>query len=368
MNVEAQVKDQARLNTNRPIDRQPHSLEGASFGHNRRSLEPPSTPPLTNKQITLAYRVHREIFRAIIANDETGLRSAWLSRQDVSIRAEEAISLCMKRHRLGLIPILLELGGKPDRLRSSHLETLMISRHFDLVKMLVEAGAPVNNEAGYSEALVRAIRQFHLYIERRFDSEDYGEPPRPFDFSTIQFLLERGARMDTSMPEVRRCVESSSDNTGHWLDVHYSTLFSLFETHGATLHDDHNFGTFGKLEDVISPLEQAIMADDIGKVMELLRSYPGILSQVKSPISKAIRNNCSLGMLQCLIDHNCDVNEGQGSPLLQACPAHGYIDPFRTPYSAELLLRYGADPSMRGAEAFINACSKFPASLGALFF
>lgn len=368
MNLEAQVKDPARLKTNRPIDRQPHSLEGETFSPNHRRLGLPSTPSLTNKQITLDYLVHREIFRAIVANDELGLRSAWLRHQDVPIRSEEAISLCMKRHRLGLIPVILDLGGKPNKLRSSHLETLMISRHFDLVKTLVEAGAPINNEAGYSEALSRAIRQFHLHVEKRLDTEDYEEKSGHFDFSKIQFLLERGARMDTSLPEVRRCSESSSDNTAYWLDAYYSTLFSLFKAHGATLHDDHNFGTLAQLVDDPSPIEQAIVADDVGKVTELLQADPGILSQVKRPISKAIRNNCSLGMLQCLINNNCDVNEGQGSALLQACPAHGYIDPFRTPYVVKLLLERGADPSMQGAEAFINACSKFPESLGVLFF
>ena len=364
------MKEPVAHNPKRDPEQRPLSLEGATFNRlDRRSYSPPSPPQpsLSNAQITLDYRVHREIFRAIVGNDEAALRSAWCKHQNVSIRAEEAVSLCVEINRFELIRVILDLGAKPDKLKSSLLETLLLVKRFDLVKLLVEAGAPVNNQAGDSEALNRAILSFHTYTQRRLDADFNNEKIEAFDFSNIEFFLKHGARMDATMPEVRRASPVGTSDSIHWLDAHNSNLFLMFETHGVELRTEHNFGEFAHSVYQVHPIEEAIKRGDMARVEELLKAAPLALSSIKNPLSKAILSDGPLEMIKCLINNNCDVNEDGGKPLTYAS-AQDFINPFSTPFIVMLLLEHGADPAMREAEAFLNACERFPQSLGVAFF
>ena len=362
------MKEHTAHKANKHPEHRPQSLDGATFGSIDRSSYSPPSPPrpsLSNAQITLDYRVHREIFRAIVANDEAALRSAWCQHRNVSIRAEEAISWCLELERYELVNVILDLGGKPDKLRSSLLEK-HLRRRFDVVKLLVEAGAPVNNEAGDSEALSRAMRFFHLHIENCYTAKEQGEKIKPFDFSSIEFLLKHGAQLDRTEPEVRRVSVSSICGPLHWRDYHYSVLFDLFEKYGIQFRSDENFGPAAQTIDAVHPIERAISGGKVNKVRELLSVEPELISLVKNPISKAILSNCSSEMIRCLIEHHCDVNEDFGKPLLYACRRF-FINRIHTSSVVWTLLDCGADPSMRGAEAFLHACERFPESLGILF-
>lgn len=362
------MKEPVAHNPKRDPEQRPQSLEGATFGRlDRRSYSPPSPPQpsLSNAQITLDYRVHREIFRAIVGDDEAALRATWRKHPNVSIRAEEAISLCLDLERYELVAVILDVGGKPDKLRSSSLEK-HLRRRFDVVKLLVEAGAPVNNEAGDSEALSTAIRFFHRHIENCYTAKQWGEKIKAFDFSPIEFLLSHGAKLDNTEPEVRRVSVSSICGPLHWRDYHYSVLFDLFEKYGTQLRSDENFGTFAHTVDGVHPIESAILTGKDNKLRELLSVEPGLLSLVKNPISKAILSNCSSEMIRALFEHHCDVNEDSGRPLLYACRRF-FIAPIQTNDVVRTLLDCGADPSMRGAEAFLHACQRFPESLGISF-
>jgi hypothetical protein len=372
------LKDPTLHNIHRSQEQRSDSLDGATFSRIDQTPSLPPRPALTNSQITLDYLVHREIFRAIVANDEAALRTTWAKYPDVSIRAEEALSSCIKLSRFELIPVILDLGGSPEKLKSSHLETLLREERSDMLQILVEAGAPVNNEAGDSEALRHAVLELYLYIDRRTDENvrraldkdhfHYHPEIGVFSFSTIIFLLHHGARMDTTIPEVQRSSKDSTEDSIPWEHSCYSALFSLFEKYGAALRTDHNFFDYAKSIEAMHPIEQAITRDDVAKVRELLSAKPGLLARVKNPLSKAILNNCSSKMLCCLIEHNCDVNEDFGKPLLYACIAYYRPDRLAEPVTVSVLLKNGADPNLRQAEAFINAFEKFPDLLGERFF
>lgn len=343
-------------------------MDGATFSRIDQTPSLPPRPALTNAQITLAYRAHREIFRAIVANDEAALRTTWAKYPDVSIRAEEALSSCIKLSRFDLIPVILDLGGSPENLRSVHLEELVIHRRFDELRLLVEAGAPVNNEGGDSEALDRAMRRFQLHVEGILDRNIYDKKLEPYDFSTIKLLLKYGARLDANMPEIRRSAAIPTTDRSDALHSHYSALFSIFEKRGAQVRTDDNWGPFAEPVVAEHPLERAFWHGNVTKVLKLVGEDPGLLSSVNNPLSRAVLGDCSLEMLRRLIDHNCDANEDFGRPLISVCPAHGFINPFATPYLLRFLLQCGADPNTRGAQAFINACERFPDSLGTKFF
>lgn len=312
--------------------------------------------------------MHREIVRALVAKDEAALRSAWVRHQGVSIRTDDLLTLCVTASRPQFISVILDLGGKPDKLRSSLLATLLIRHRPDDVKLLVKAGAPVNNESGDSEALEKAVRNFHSYPRDRYEKESEGKEVPPFDFSMIELLLQYGAQLDPNLPEIRRSETNTTSDSTHWLETHYSTLFSLFEKYGAQFRSEANFGEHAHAVEKPPPIEQAIMRNNVAQVKELLSADPHILTAVKNPLTKAILSDCSLEMVRCLLTHNCDVHEDGEKPLLATCPTHDYINPYSTPYILRFLLQHGAKPSMRDGEAFLNACERFPDSLGVKFF
>ncbi len=359
----------------RAIEQHPDPLEGASFTSSGRRPAPFQTLAHTNKHITLDYRAHREIFRAIVDNSESGLHAAWVQNPGMPIRAEEAIAMCVELNQADLIPVILDLGGKPDKLRSSCLATLMTWRRFDVLKLLVEAGAPVNNEAGESEALNNALGDFNLYVDAKqlatryktLDAEFFCEPKGSFDFSEIEFLLKSGARIDTTAPMVQRHSVSPTSGPVDWIESHYSTLLSLFEKHGAQLGAERDFGASATSGNKVEAIEQAIEQDDISTLRELLSKDSRMLSLIRNPLSKAVLSGTSVELLRCLIDHKCDVNEELGKPLLYACTAERHIKYFPTPLLVRTLLKFGADVSLRGAEAFIQSFERFPESLGFVF-
>ncbi len=363
------MNDPKPLNTRGIHEQEPHSLDGATFNPIDRTLDPTPKAAVTNTQITLDYRVHREIFRAIAFEDEAALRSTWVQYGDIGIRGEDVFAFCVQLRRYELIPVLLDLGAKPDKLRSSYLAPLL-TRKVSEFKRLVEVGAPVNDESGRSEALHRAVLHAATHLDLYSLSWFSERRADPYDFSFIEFLLKHGARMDPAMSEVQRTSIHPDVRSLNWCDAHISKLLSLFEQYGAELRTDVFPHCSVESVGPAYTLEQAILSGDVSKVIDLLSVDPHILSLVKNPLTKGCQSN-SLRMVRYLLDNNCDVNEDFGRPLLFAVSeseTSGLFTPLSLGLVLRLLLERGADPAMRGAEAFINACTIDPDSLAAVFF
>lgn len=372
-NKDTPLKDSKHQKESTSADHLSDSLPEASLRSLKQDLASLVTPPGSEAKTTLAYRVHREIFRAIVANDKEALCSTWERYRDIGIRGEDALSLCLEQCRFELVSVLLDLGAHPHKLRSSQLPRLFWYGRFEVLKQLVEAGAPVNNESGDSEALRLAVQYFVNYIDLGFEpSSSEGQRTKSFDFSKIEFLLAYGARMDRTSRELQRASISPYSRSLDWLDSAFSQAFSIFEKYGAQLRTDNLDHCCSEPKDEGELVASAITAGNVATVTELLRENPSLLSLVKNPLSKAVRS-ASLEMVQHLIRLGCDVNEDCGKPLLYACQLNHWGEGFvyrepLTPKMVRLLLANGADPYMRGGEAFIQACERFDASLLSTFF
>ncbi len=416
------MKDSTHQSELRSADPLSDSLPEASLRSLEQPLAPLAIPSRSATQITLAYRVHREILRSIAADDKQALCSTWERYRDIGIRGEEALSLSLELGRFELVQVLLDLGAQPHELRSSQLPGLLEAGRFDVLKQLVEAGAPVNNESGDSEALSRAVQNFVNYIDFKFEhpassgqrmetetffkgwveasttidedltntgtlsvqerffryfidspfSDEFIDHSKGFDFSQIAFLLEHGARMDKTGREIRRDSLSSDSRMLAVLGSDFSQAFALFEKHGIQLRTDNLNLYCSESSDEVEVVESAIRAGNVARATALLAENPSLLSLVKNPLSKAVRS-ASLEMVRHLIRIGCDVNEDGGKPLLYACLLYYWGEgfPYReplTPKMVHLLLTNGADPNMRGGEAFIEACKTFDDSLLTTFF
>jgi hypothetical protein len=338
----------------------------ATFAHSARPLPPPPIPPPTNQQITLDYMAHREIFRAIIADNSEELRSTWLKWRDIEIRAEEALSLCVQLGRLNLIPLILGLGGKPDQLSSSHLERLVSQSSFYVLELFLEAGAPVNNQAGESEALGIAVKRLILQSQTLSTNRQTDWRGLRASFLTIELLLKHGARMDQTLPQVRLTFNSPSATKANTTNHILLRLCKLFNRYGAELRTDLLPETRAELASRTRPLEDAILKGDVTQVNQFLKNDPRMLASVHLPLSKAVQS-ASLEMVRYLVEGGCDVNEGYGAPLLYACTHFDNSPAPPNPSIVRFLLERGAGPSLRNGEAFLRACSGYANSLGTVF-
>lgn len=301
------------------------------------------------------------MLKAIASGDTKAARKEWSAYLEAGFRGEDAIRAAIHFNKLTLIPTFLECGAKATELLSTELLPFIGRSTFKTLVGLVNAGAPVNNSDGTSEALEAEVLSF---LHRSYDLGElpmgFGDSPKVpnFDCRTMEYLLARGARLSSSDNVLSESFIQQCKTEKQSIAPALRKLLTLFNHYGAemplrlleNLVLSHII--FSNLRDTPSTiLEQAIIDGDLAKVQRVMHEEPTAISNVSRPLHLAIGSR-STAMIKHFLSQNYKIDEYVWHELL-SCEHRG--EDFQQEI-VKLLLEGNPDLGIKRGAPFIAAC------------